>query len=133
MDFKKHLQCELGEYAESRGDYAVTNGMTPRTHEAIALVTSGNLQETHKVFCLETGLVLNQRVNTVVPMPYLVINKMNQWGERTKREEYGGKLTFLNRTKEKYDYDNNEIQEEEGLLQEKDGPLTELYTELPGI
>ena len=101
MDFKKHCLREFGKYVKSRGDFVVTNNMTPRKYEAIALVTSGNLQETHKVFCLETGLVLNQRVNTVVPMPYLVINKMNQWGERTKREEYGIKSTFFNQTKEK--------------------------------
>ena len=92
--------------------------MTPRKYEAIALVTSGNLQETHKVFCLETGLVLNQRVNTVVPMPYQVVNKTNQWGDGTKREEYGRKLTFLNRTKEKYDWYNDELQEGEGMLED---------------
>ena len=86
MDFKKHCLCEFGEYVESRGDYVVANDMTPGTHEKIALGPSGNLQGTHKVFCLETGIVLKRRVNTVVPMPDRVIEKINQWGERTKRE-----------------------------------------------
>ena len=69
MDFKKHCLCEFGEYVESRGDYVVKNYMTPRTHEAIALGPSGNLQVTQKVFCLKTWLVLKRRVNTLVPMP----------------------------------------------------------------
>ena len=70
MDFKKNYQCELGKYVKSRGDYVVTDNMTPRKHESIDLGPSGNLQGTHKVFCLKTGLVLKLRINTVVPMPY---------------------------------------------------------------
>ena len=56
----------------------VTKKMTPMTHEAIALGTSGNLQGTHKVLFLETGLVLKLRVNTVVPMPDQLVKKINQ-------------------------------------------------------
>ena len=41
------------------------------------------------------------------------------------------KLTFLNRTKEKYDWENDELQEEEGLLEDGDAPLTELLDEPP--
>ena len=63
--------------------------MTPRTHEEIDLGPSGNLQRTLKLFFLKTGLVLKRHVNTVVPIPYRVINKMNRWGDITKREEYG--------------------------------------------
>ena len=65
----------------------------------------------------------------VLPMLYRVI----KWSERTKREEYGRKLTFINRTKEKYYLENYELQEEEGLTEDEDGPLTELPAELPGI
>ena len=61
-------------------------------------------------------------------MPYQVINKMNQWGERTKREEYGRKLTFLNRTKEKYNWDNNELKQEEGLQTEPEPTVEEETT-----
>ena len=69
MDFKKHCLCELGEYVKSRGDYVGRKGMKPRTHEAISLGPSGNLQVTHRVFCIETGIVLKRQVYTVVPMP----------------------------------------------------------------
>ena len=84
----------------------VTNDMTPRTHEAISMVLSSKLQGTQKLFRFRTGIVLKRRVNMVVPMPDRVIKKMNQWGERTKREEHGIKLTFINHTKEKYNWYN---------------------------
>ena len=86
MDFKKHCLCEFGKYVESRDGYVMTNNMTPSTHEEIALGPSGNLQGEHKVFFLETGIVLKRRVNMVAPMPYQVTKKMNQWGEIKKRE-----------------------------------------------
>ena len=55
----------------------VTNYMTPRTHEAISMGTSGNLQGTHNILYLETGLVLKQQVNTVLIMLDQVIKKIN--------------------------------------------------------
>ena len=58
MDFKKHCICEFGEYVESRGDYVVTNDMEPSKQESIALGPSGYLQMKHKIFFLETRLVL---------------------------------------------------------------------------
>ena len=58
--------------------------MTPRTHEEISLGPSGNLQGIHEVFWLEKGIVLKQRVNTVVPMHDQVTKKMNHWGDREK-------------------------------------------------
>ena len=61
-----------------------------------------------------------------------VIKKMNQWGEITEIKEYGRKLTFLNRTKEEYNWDNYELHEKEGLLKDEDGPLTDIPAELPG-
>ena len=64
----------------------VKNSTIPRTHEAISLGPSGNLQQTNKLLCLKTGLVLKQRVSTVVLMSDLVIKNINQWGEMTKRE-----------------------------------------------
>ena len=77
--------------------------------------------------------MLKKRVNTVVPIPDQVIKKLNHWGEREKREEYGGKWKFLNRTKEKYDRENDKQQEEEGILKYEYGPLTDLPAELPDI
>ena len=133
MDFKKHCICEFGKYVKPRDDYVVTNNMTPWTREAIYMGPSVNLQLAHKVLCLETGIMLNQRVNKVVPIPYWVIKKINKWDEITKRKEYGRKLKFLNRTKEKYDWDNDEIKEGKGLLEDEEGPLTELTAELPVI
>ena len=68
MDFKKNCLCEFGKYVEFRGDDMVTNNIKPRTHGEISLGPSGNVQEAHKVLCLETGLVIKRHVNTVVPV-----------------------------------------------------------------
>ena len=76
MDFKKHCLCYFGEYVEYRVDYVVINYIRPRKNEAISLGPSHNLQGTHIVFCLETGLVIKQRVNMVVPIPNRVIKKV---------------------------------------------------------
>ena len=43
------------------------------------------------------------------------------------------KLTFINRTKAKFDWDNYELQEEEGLIEDENGQLTKLPSEVPGI
>ena len=48
MDFKKHCIYEFGEYVKFKGDSVMTNNMTPRTHEEIALGPVLNLQGTHK-------------------------------------------------------------------------------------
>ena len=66
-------------------------------------------------------------------MPDRVIKKMNQWSESTKREKYESKLIFLNRTKEKYDWDNDELQYGEVLIKDEYVPLTGLPDKLPGI
>ena len=53
-------------------------------------------------------------------MPDQVLNCMNTWETRSKREEYGNKLEFLNQMKEEYDWDNDGIKSDDGLV--KDNP-----------
>ena len=131
LDYDKHCQVNFGSYVEAHNDPDITYDMMPRTHESIALGPSGNMQGTQKVFCINTGRVLKWRKITEYPLPTRVITKVNNWGKRSKKEEYGNKLAFLNRHKEKYDWDNDEIAEEEGMV--KDEPYTELIAEIPGI
>ena len=132
VDFKKHCQTEFGAYVEAHDDPEITNTTTERTREAIALGPTGNIQGTQKVFCLKTGLVLKRRKIIPLPVPDRVIKKVNQWGVRSKREEYGKKLKFLNRNRQKYDWDNDELNDEEGLV-EPEPTHPELTAEMPGI
>ena len=112
----------------------VTNTTTSRTREAIALGPTGNIQGTQKVFCLETGKVLKQRKIIPLPVPDRVIQKVEQWGKRSQRESYGTKIELLNRNMKKYDWDNDDLQEEEGLVEEiKEVAHPDLPAEMPGI
>ena len=114
-------------------DADITNNMKLCSRDCIALGPSGNLQGSQKVFCLNTGQVLKCRTIHEFPMPDRTVARMNQWGIRSKRETYGRKLQFLNWSKDKYDWDNDEFEEDEGLVEAT--PLThaEITAEIPVI
>ena len=77
------------------------NTMTPRTHEAIALGPTGNLQGSVKFYCIHTGRVLKRRSLTPMPMPDHVIRQVNAIG---KREGQGRAFRFLNWSGEPYEW-----------------------------
>ncbi len=60
--------CQISEEAQPR------NSLAPRTQGALALGPSGNLQGGHKVYTLNTGMVVVQWDWKVLPMPPLVID-----------------------------------------------------------
>ena len=49
-----------------------------------------------------------------------------------KCEEYGKKLKFLNRTKQKYGWDNDELNDDDGLVKE-DPTHPDLPAKIPGV
>ena len=112
-----------------------TNMMMPRTHEAIALGPTGNLQGSVKFYCINTGRVLKRRSFTPMPMPESVIQRVNRIGER---ERQGRTFWFLNRCGEPYEW-TDEIPEDDpdfqGLLDENDGTAVypDVSAELPGV
>ena len=54
LDEKKHCYMLLGAYCEVHDEPEITNTMRPRTHKAIAMGPTGNLQGSYKFLCLET-------------------------------------------------------------------------------
>jgi hypothetical protein len=68
--------------------------MTSRTHKAIAMGPTGNLQGSVKFYCLTTGWILKQREFTPYPMPDWVIKRVNQIGAKEKQ---GQMFRFVNR------------------------------------
>ena len=52
-------------------------------------------------------------------MPDSVVRHMNDWGKKSKSEEYGQKFQFLNSPREIYNLVNDELEKVEGLV--KDG------------
>ena len=75
LDYKKHCQVQPGTYCEVHNKPVSTNTMAWRTLHAIALGPMGNMQESVKFYCINTGRVLKHCFLTLMPMPDRVI----QW------------------------------------------------------
>ena len=120
-------------YVEASEDADVTNDMKSRTYSGIYLGTTGNIQGTHKVFDIKTGKVKKPRTISVFPMPDRVLKLVNQWGQRSQREEVQNKLEFLNRLKQRYDWDNDDLEDDEGLVEEEEQAHPNIPAQLPGI
>ena len=74
-----------------------------------------------------------QRTTNEVPMPVQILKLVNKWGKSSRSTQYGDKLAFLNRQKEKYDWDNGEL-EYTGLIEDT-GKVAhaEIPAEIPGV
>ena len=109
---------EFGDYVEANEDPDITNAMRGRTYASIYLGPTANLQGTKKVFDLKTGAVKKVRTVIMFPLPTRVIDLVNAWGRRYQKEEWSNKLEFLNRQKLKYDWDNDDLEYSEGIMED---------------
>jgi hypothetical protein len=135
LNYKKHCRVEPGTYCEVHDEPTPTNTMTPRTHEAIALGPTGNLQGSVKFYCIHTGRVLKRRSFTPMPMPDHVIRHVNAIG---KREGQGRAFRFLNRSLEPYEWPDavpEDDPEFQGLLDKNENTAVypDINAELPGV
>ena len=122
LDWVKHCTTkgqplEFGEYVEAHEDPDITNTPRSRTFPAIYLGPTTNIQGTKKVFDLKTGVVKKPRSVTRFPCPDRVIALVNAWGRRYQKAERANKIEFLNRQKLKFDWDNDELDESEPLIE----------------
>jgi hypothetical protein len=85
LNYKKHCRVEPGTYCEVHDEPTPMNTMAPRTHAAIALGQTGNLQGSVKFYCITTGQILKRRSFTSMPMPDHVIQRVNAIGKREKQ------------------------------------------------
>ena len=91
--------------------------MKDRTHSCLSLGPSGNLQGSLKCFDILTGKVATRRTIKVLLMPDRFLKTLNMWGLTSRTTFFEDKLEFLNRIKSKYDWDNDDIvDDEEGLV-----------------
>jgi hypothetical protein len=100
----------------------ITNTMRPRTFPGIFLGPTGNRQGTHKVFDINTGVVKKPHTVTLLPMPDRVIKVVNDWGCCHTKEDITHSLTFLNCKKELYGWDNDNLQDNKGLIEPDNHP-----------
>ena len=132
IDFKKYCQYLFGEYVEAADIRTITNDNKPRTRPGIALGPTGNASGTYYVFCIETGKLLARHVLKSISMSDEIIRRMEEWGRKSKRNNGGKKLAFLNRLKEKYDWDTDAEVDVEELPSDVERH-SHTPAELPGI
>ena len=107
----------VGSYVEGSLDKVITNTNGLRTISGIYLGPVGNIQGTHTVFCLKTGVVHKMRTVTVFPMPDNVIKLVNAWGRRYQKVAKKDLLTFLNRNKQPFDWENEDLHQDDAINQ----------------
>jgi hypothetical protein len=99
LDYKKRCCVLPGTYCKVHDAPDPLNSMVGCTHEGIALGLTGNLQESVKIFCLNTGRVLKRRSFTALSMPTRVIKWVDTIGAQ---EAQGWELRFLNWNKDTF-------------------------------
>jgi hypothetical protein len=131
MDYQKHCKARFGSYVEASVDPTITNTLQARTTPCIVLGPTGNLQGAVKCYSLETKQILDRRDITPLLMPDRVIKRVVQLGKKAKQQRMSTRLQFLNRHKEKFDWDIDEPEETAGLIEAP--PATDPPAEIPGV
>jgi hypothetical protein len=134
MDYNKHCKALWGSYVEASEDADITNTLKQRTYPCIVLGPTGNFQGSVKCFNLETKQVIKRRTVTELPMPDRVIRRVINLGKKkAKQTRTSKKLQFLNRHKESFDWDNDDLDGDEVLVEPPPCPTNALPAELPGV
>jgi hypothetical protein len=80
LDYKKHLSLQIGQYCQVHEEDHPHNSQLARTKGAISLGPSGNMQGGFKFMALNTGKKIVRRSWDVIPMPDVVIARVNVLG-----------------------------------------------------
>ncbi len=95
LKFDIHCQSRFGEYVEAHEDHIVTNNVQElQTFPAIVLGPTGNLQGTVKVFDIKTGRVKKVKTFDRYPMPDSIIEIVNAWGEKLRKQKRAQELAW---------------------------------------
>ena len=133
LDYKKHLCLQFGQYCQVHEEQEPRNGQTARTKGAISLGPSGNLQGGYKFMALDTGAKIVRRSWDVIPMPDIVIKRVNTLGNNQPEI-----LTFTDRQGQSIGVDkipgvdtaDTNTDEIPGVIHE---PVIIDNTEIPGV
>ena len=70
----------------------------------------------------------------MLPMPDSVIQVINDWGKSQKNTDFKNKLEFRDRMKNKYEWENEDLDSEDGRVEEElVSPFTHIPAEIPGV
>ena len=109
--------CNIGQAHYDRE--TLTNRINKMcNYTAIYPGCSGIRNGTLVVFDLETGAVKNPHKFTVLPMSDTIVQKVTAWGRKFQKENLKNKIEFLNRNREWFDWDNDDLEDaDEGLVE----------------
>jgi hypothetical protein len=80
IDYNKHLSLQLGQYCQVHKEDNPHNSQIARTKGTISLGPIGNIQGGFKFMDLNSGKKIVHRSWDVIPMPDLVIDRVNALG-----------------------------------------------------
>jgi Reverse transcriptase (RNA-dependent DNA polymerase) len=80
LNFKKDFSLPFGAYCQVHEEAAPRNSMNARTKAAICLGPTQNLQGGYHFMALDTGRAITRYSWTQIPIPQLVIDKVDSWG-----------------------------------------------------
>jgi hypothetical protein len=92
LDFKKYLSLQMGQYCQVHEEDTPRNSQVARTKGAISLGPSENVQGGFKFMALNYGKKIVRRSRDVIPLPDVVINRVNELGKYQPRL-----MTFMDR------------------------------------
>ena len=136
LDVKKDFRAPFGAYIEASVNANVTNIMKDRTHSCLSLGPAGNLQGSLKCCDILTIKVVTRRTIKVLPVLDRFLKTLNSWVMTSRTTVFGDKLEFLNRMKSIYDWDNDDIvDDEEGLVDPEPNHTGHhgILAEIPGV
>jgi hypothetical protein len=92
LDYKKHLRLQIGQYFQVHEEDHPRNSQLARTKGAISLAPSVNLQGGFNFMALNTGKKIVRHSWDVIPMPDVVIARVNALGSDKPRQ-----MNFIDR------------------------------------
>ena len=133
VNFTRDCNVDCGEYVEASTYAIITNNNSKLTHSSTALVPYGNRQVSINCLDLKTGRVVVGITVKQIPWTDRLFKVANQWGGEGKAEIMQGRIKFLKRNGEKFDWYNNYLGEIEVLVKEPKLIQPDFIAEIPGI
>ena len=133
IDYKRDCKAVAGAYVEASTDAEITNDNSERRKSCIYLGPAGNRQGSSKCFVIETGAVVVRRIFDILPYPDAILKKVENWGKRSKRAILRGRIDFLNRKGEKFDWDNDDLADLKAVDEQPKLVHPDIISEIPGI
>lgn len=132
FDTRLHCRAPFGAYCEVHDDLDTTNTMQRRTHPAICMGPTGNLQGSYKFFSLESGQRIIRRNFTELPTTDSIRKQVEKMAQAENRSPG---LSFTNRHGADFHFTNDDLDEPlvESLVEQSLAPFPDIPAEFPGV